>query len=359
MSCSTGLTRGFAQGKEAVKRTKKIRRLLVLLGMMHGVILFAGFFAPNDPETQNREFPFAPPVRLHFNDEAGFHIRPVIYSWAPREGHPGEYLEDRSRAYPVRFFVPGEPYRIAEILPARLHLIGVESRARITLFGTDAYGRDLFSRSLYGGQISLLAGWLATALALLIGVLLGGIAGFFGGWTDEILMRAAELFLALPWLYLLLAVRAVLPLGISTAGTFLLLIGVIGTVGWARPARLVRGVVLSGRERDYVRAARGFGASSTYLLRRHILPQTSGVVRTQAALLVPQYILAEVTLSFLGLGVGEPVASWGTLLAALQQYHVLVSYWWMFLPGLVLVLFFLGYSALADALGEGVQQQTL
>ncbi len=342
-----------------MRRRKRIRCLVALLAVMHGVILLAGFFAPYNPEAQNRDTPFAPPVRLHFTDEGGFHFRPSVYAWAPREDRPGEYREDRGRAYAVRLFVPGEPYRIAGFLPSRLHLIGVEAPGQISLFGTDAYGRDLFSRTLYAGQISLLAGWLATAFALSMGALLGGIAGFFGGWTDEILMRVAELFLALPWLYLLFAVRAFLPLGISTAETFLLLIGVIGVVGWARPARLVRGVVLSARERDYVRAARGFGASNRYLLRRHILPQTYGVVRTQAALLIPQYILAEVTLSFLGLGVGEPVASWGTLLAALQQYHVLVSYWWMYLPGLVLVLFFWGYSALADALQERVQQQTL
>src|SRR5207245_1297238 len=168
------------------------------------------------------------------------------------------------------------------------------------------------------------------------------------------LMGSAELFLSLPWFYFLIAVRAFLPLRLSPVETFLLLICVIGLIGWARPARLVRGVVLSARERDYVRAAKGFGATDTYLLRRHVLPQTFGVLLTQGAILVPQYILAEVTLSFLGLGVGEPVPSWGNMLASLQQYYVLASYWWMFLPGFALVPFFLGYSALANALHERV-----
>jgi peptide/nickel transport system permease protein len=181
-------------------------------------------------------------------------------------------------------------------------------------------------------------------------VLIGATAGFYGGWRDGLLMRVAELFMALPWLYLLLALRAFLPLSISPLLAFFLIIVVIGAVGWARPARLVRGVVLSAKERDYVRAARGFGAKDGYLLRRHILPESSSVILTQAAILVPQFVLAEMTLSFLGLGVPEPVPTWGSLLASLQQYSVLVSYWWMYLPALAIVPFFLGYLGLASAL---------
>jgi len=165
-------------------------------------------------------------------------------------------------------------------------------------------------------------------------------------------MRFAELFLALPWLYLLFALRAFLPLAVGPLEAFFLIIAVIGAVGWARPARLVRGVVLSAKERDFVRAARGFGASNGYLLRRHILPETSSVLLTQAAILIPQYVLAEMTLSFLGLGVPEPAPSWGNLLSSLQQYSVLVSYWWMYLPALIMVPFFLGYLGLASSLQE-------
>src|SRR5215468_5727154 len=156
--------------------------------------------------------------------------------------------------------------------------------------------------------------------------------------------------MALPWIYLLFAVRAFLPLHVGARQSFFLLLGVIGVTGWARPARLIRGVVLSSKQRDYIQAARGFGASSVYILRRHILPETSAVALTQAGLLVPQYILAEVTFSFLGLGVAEPVPSWGNMLAGLQKYYVLESYWWMFAAGLALVLIFLLYHWLADAL---------
>jgi peptide/nickel transport system permease protein len=234
-------------------------------------------------------------------------------------------------------------------LPCRIHFFGAR-HARIYLFGTDAYGRDQLSRFLFGGQVSLLAGLLGAGLTLLIGLGIGATAGYYGGWRDTLLMRLAELFLALPWLYLLFALRAFLPLAVSPLKAFFLVIAVIGTVGWARPARLVRGVVLSAKERDYVRAARGFGASPGHLLRRHILPETYSVLLTQAAILIPQYVLAEMALSFLGLGVPEPVPTWGNLLSSLQHYSVLVSYWWMYLPALLMVPFFLGYLGLASSL---------
>ena len=324
---------------------------LIMLTTVHMIVLFAGFFAPYDFAAQNRDVPFAPPTRLHFIDAQGkFHVRPFVYRSVAQSENFGAYAEDRSQTYPVRFFVRGGASTLAGLLSARIHLFGVAQPGAVFLLGTDAFGRDQFSRLLYGGRISLVAGLLAAGLSLSVGIVIGGLAGWYGGWVDEALMRVAELFLALPWLYLLFAVRAFLPLSLAPARAFYLLIAVIGLVGWARPARLVRGVVLSGKERDFVLAARGFGATNAYLLRRHVLPQASGVLLTQAALLVPQYILAEVTLSFLGLGVGEPAASWGTMLGNLQEYHVLASYWWMLAPALALILVFLSYTALANAL---------
>jgi peptide/nickel transport system permease protein len=316
-----------------------------LLGV-HAAALAAGFLAPYSPTRQNRALPYAPPTRLHCADASGrVHLRPFVYALA--EG-PAGYEEDRSQPFPLRFFVRGEPEPGQERGPLRL--FGVDEPGRVFLLGTDGFGRDQLSRLLHGARVSLFAGLLATALSLGLGWLLGTAAGFHGRWLDALVMRAADVFLALPWLYLLFAIRAVLPLHVSPAQAFLMLVAVIGLVDWARPARLVRGVVLSARERGYVLAARGFGASPLYLVRRHIAPQTLGLLLTQAALLVPQYILAEVTLSFLGLGVSEPVPSWGNMLAALQQYHVLASYWWMWLPGLALVPVFVAYFALSEAL---------
>jgi peptide/nickel transport system permease protein len=334
---------------------RKLILCLAILGGLHFVIAGAGFFSPYDPTAQNRDWPYAPPMRLHWFDAAGrFHLRPFFYPLQLQEGAYNEYRQDTTHPVAVSFFVAGARYRLLGVLPLRIHLFGAGDTP-IFLLGSDSYGRDLFSRMLFGGQISLLAGLLATGLALSFGLLIGSLAAYLGGWRDETLMRLAELFLALPWLYLLFAIRAFLPLAVSPLQAFLLIVILIGTVGWARPARLIRSVVLSAKERDYVRAARGFGASGSYLLRRHILPETWSVVLTQAAILVPQYVLAEVTLSFLGLGVPEPVPSWGNLLSSLQQYSVLTSYWWMYLPSLAMVPFFVGYLVLASALQERAQ----
>ena len=329
-----------------------IRAWVTLLALLNVSVLFAGFFAPYAANEQNRDAPFAPPSRLHFVDPAGrVHLRPYVYRIAGKAGSLDEYEEDRSQPYPVRFLTRGARYTVAGISADR-HLFGVDEPARVFLFGTDQFGRDVFTRLMFGAQISLIAGVLGAGLALTIGIVSGALAGFYGGWTDDVVMRIAELFLALPWLYLLLAVRSLLPLHIDPARTFLLLVTVIGVVGWARPARLIRGMVLSARQRDHVLAARGFGATDLYLLRRHVLPQTTGVILTQLAVLIPRYVLAEVTLSFFGLGVTEPVPSWGNMLAAVQRYDVMTSYWWMFLPGIALTPVFLLYYALADALHE-------
>lgn len=338
-----------------MRNKKKIVAATILLILVHVAILLAGFVAPSDPAAQNRDFPFAPPTRIHFFDAQGhFHLRPFIYAWAVRPDAFNQYDEGRDQTYPLRFFIQGPEYKIAG-MRLQIHLFGVEGPTQIFVAGADGYGRDQFSRILYGGQISLAAGLLATAISLSLGMLAGCVSGFYGGWIDESAMRLVELFLVLPWLYFLLAVRSFLPLHISPAKTFFLLVAVIGTIGWARPARLVRGVVLSAKSRNYVLASRGFGASDYYLLRRHVLPQTYGILLTQAALLVPQYVVAEVTLSFLGLGLSEPAPSWGNLLANLQQYNVLVSYWWMFAPALALVIVSLGYLQVANAIHEQLQ----
>jgi peptide/nickel transport system permease protein len=338
-----------------LKNRRTVSGWLVLLIALHAVVIFAGFFAPYDPTEQNRNNPYLPPMKIHFLDTQGhIHARPFVYTRKVREGSFDQYEEDTTRPVPVRFFVRGANYPLLGLVSCRVHLFGTE-KERIYLFGSDSYGRDQLSRFLYGGRVSLFAGLLGAGIALLVGLCVGAAAGFYGGWRDDLLMRLAELFLALPWLYLLFAIRAFLPLAVSPLQAFFLIIAVLGAVGWARPARLVRGVVLSAKERDFVRAARGFGAADGYLLRRHILPETASVLLTHMAILVPQFILAEMTLSFLGLGVPEPVPSWGNLLSILQQYSVLVSYWWMYLPALIVLPFFLGYLGLASELQERVE----
>ncbi len=333
---------------------RQILRWLLVLGALHAIVACAGFFAPYDPVQQDREHPYLPPMKVHVVDERShLHLRPFFYAMRIRDGSFEQFDEDTSKVFPLRFLVTGEQYRLLGFLPCRAHLFGTEG-TRLYLLGSDGFGRDQFSRILYGGQVSLLSGLLGAGFTLFFGAIIGTAAGFYGGWRDVLLMRLAELFLALPWLYLLFAMRAFLPLAVSPLKAFLLVIVVLATVGWARPARLVRGVVLSAKERDFVRAARGFGASNRYLLWRHIMPETSSVLLTQAAILIPQFVLAEMTLSFLGLGIPEPAPSWGNLLTTLQQYNVLVSYWWMYLPAVAIVPFFVGYQGLANTLNLDV-----
>ena len=339
------------------RRSGKPVVALTALAIAHGAVLFAGFFAPYHFDMQNRSLAFAPPTRIHFVDVSGkFHIRPFVYSQIPRLSAFNEYDEDRAASHPIRFFVSGAPYEILGMIACRHHLFGTDAQAPIFLIGSDEYGRDQLSRLLYGGKFSLIAGLLATMIALGFGLVLGSLAGYYGRLADEVIMRAAEVFVAVPWLYLLLAVRAALPLHLDPSQVFFLLIAITGVIGWARPARLIRGVVLSAKEREYVLAARGFGASDFYLLRRHILPQASGVALTQTVLFIPQYILAEVTLSFFGLGVSEPAPSWGNMLASLQQYFVLESCWWMFAPAVALIAVLVAYHRLLSFYGSNVTQ---
>ena len=331
-----------------MSRSWRIALPVTALVTIHLAALFGGFLAPNSAIEQNRDLPWAPPTKLRFVDVEGrFHLRPFVHPRTPDPAQLGVYNEDRSRPFAMRFFVRGDQYRLAGLLPTDLHFVGVDAPGRLYFLGTDGFGRDVFARTLVGGRISLFAGLLAASLALLLGTLLGGTAGFFGGRTDAVLMRIAELFLALPWLYLLLAVRAFLPLNLSPLRAFLLLVAVIGLIGWARPARLVRGITMSARERLFVTAARGFGASNSHLLRQHVLPQALSLLTTQAAILIPSFVLAEVTLSFLGLGIAEPQPSWGSLFAELQKFHVLSNYAWMLTPMIPLLATFVAYYTLA------------
>jgi len=333
----------------------RVRILISVLVLVHVAIVFAAFISPYDPAMQDRELSYAPPTRIHFVGTLGFHFRPFTYAMV-RDSDG--YHEDQSREIQLRFLVKGAPHTLLGIFHCNTHLFEVDPPARLLLLGADAYGRDEFSRLLYGGQISLAAGLIATFITLTVASIIGTVSGYYGKWIDESLMGSAELFLCLPWFYFLVGVRAFLPLHISPKQTFLLLISVIGVIGWARPARLIRGVVLSARNRNYVLAARGFGASDYYLLRRHMLPEAFAVLLPQATLLIPQYIAAEATLSFFGLGISEPVPSWGNMLSTLQQYNVLVSHWWLLAPAGALIITSVIYWRLADRVHYWLQSHS-
>lgn len=311
---------------------------VVTLLCLYVAALAAPLAAPYAPDTQHRDASFAPPTRIH--------------AFAPGRWTPAWpfVLEDGApRPTPIRFLVSTTSEGLNGATTRRTRLVGVEAPARLFLLGTDRYGRDRLSRLLAGARLSLFGGVLAASLAAGFGLVLGGFAGARGGLADRAIMRAADLFLAVPWLYLLVALRAALPLTLAPTRTLLILAGVIGVAGWARPATLVRSVVLGGRTRPYVEAARSLGASEWFVLRRHILPQALIVVVTQVAILAPQFTLAEITLSFFGLGVSEPLASWGTLLAEVARDHLLQPTWYAVTPLVAVIAVFILYQRAADA----------
>jgi peptide/nickel transport system permease protein len=326
---------------------------LINLAAIHFVFFLAEFFAPYDAVTQHRQLPYSPPTRIHWVGNDGRLSYPFVYRFAEHEGEFDYFTEDRRIRYPIHAFPSTAKYTIGGVVSWDRRLFGVDAPAYIFVMGSDAYGRDLFSRFLFGGRISLVSAAAATALSLTFGAILGVVAGFYGGWADALIMRCVELFMAIPWLYLLLILRGLLPLHTSPEKASFFFIAVVGLIGWARPARLVRVVVMSAKEQRHLLAARSFGASDFYLARCHIVPEIRGLVLTQSTILVPQYVLAEVALSFFGLGIGEPTPSWGGMLANLQQYHVLTSKWWMFLPGLMCIPVMLSYGLVSRSLHEG------
>jgi peptide/nickel transport system permease protein len=262
--------------------------------------------------------------------------------------------EYSQRRFPIQLLARGVPYRLFGIFLTDLHLFGVQSPGHFFLMGTDQAGRDIFSRVLHGAQISLTVGLIGVLISTLVGWWIGGIAGYFGGKADALLMRSAEVLMSVPALYLVLSVRNIFPVGLSTTTTYFLLIVVLSLTGWATMARVIRGMVLSLREEEYVLSAKALGATSTGILMRHILPNTAGYVIVRATLLIPVYILAEVTLSYLGIGIQEPAASWGNMLSAAQELRVLEQFSWVLAPGFFLFLTVLGFNFLGDGLRQSL-----
>lgn len=313
----------------------------------------ADFLAPYPPAEQQRDYPFAPPSQIHFKDAQGH------WQWPPRV-FPVKLIDEQSRLYtqeptpslPLKFWSRGVPYRWLGIFPGDVHLLSIDEPARLFVLGTDGLGRDVWARVLHGARLSLLIAAAALLLVLPLALVVGGVAGFYGGWADFMLMRLAELLLALPALYLVIALRSALPLSLEPEQVFGALVLVIGLFGWAQLARLARGLVLSLRRREFVAAALALGATDGWVMRRHILPQLAGFTLTQAALAAPGYILAEVTLSYLGLGVPEPLPSWGNMLAGAQNVQTLSSYWWNLAPAVAVFLTSWAFYLLAEGLKD-------
>jgi peptide/nickel transport system permease protein len=324
-----------------------------LLVALYLLALFAPFLAPYAESDIDRDRFFHPPTPLHVRDAQGRWRAPFVYGTRP--GRDQSYTVDASERHPLRLFPRGARYRLFGVIPSDRHLFGVDPPGRIFVLGADETGRDVWTRLLYGSQVSLTVGIVGIAISFTLGLLLGGVSGYFGGWVDTLIMRSTELLLSIPGLYLIVALRGVFPLDLPSQQTYLAIVAILSFIGWASLARVIRGMVLSLRRAEFVLAAEAMGASSLRIIVRHILPNTLSFTIVAATVAVPGYILGEVFLSFLGVGVQPPAASWGNMLNAARSTRVLTSFPWMLLaPGLAIFLTVMAFNFFGDGLRDAL-----
>jgi peptide/nickel transport system permease protein len=325
----------------------------VLLVMLYLLALLAPFLAPYAESDIDRGRFFHPPTPLHIVDAQGRLGAPFVYG--TRAGRDQSYEVDTSQRYPLRLFPRGARYQLFGVIPSDRHLFGVDRPGRIFLLGADDTGRDVWTRLLYGSQVSLTVGLVGIAISFSLGLLLGGVSGYFGGWVDTLIMRSTELLLSIPGLYLIVALRGVFPLTLPSQQTYLAIVAILSFIGWASLARVIRGMVLSLRHAEFVVAAEAMGASSLRIIIRHILPNTLSFTIVAATVAVPGYILGEVFLSFLGVGVQPPAASWGNMLIAARSERVLTSFPWMLMaPGVAIFLTVMAFNFFGDGLRDAL-----
>lgn len=352
-----------------------------LLLILYLAVIAADLVAPYDPYVSQPDGSLLPPTQIYWrNQQTGKLIGPHVYptTQGPTSVETGkrQLTTDWSQASPVGLFVKGREYKLLGLslplppkfeaveiwggIPWDRHLFGTVGAAKINILGTDEQARDQFSRLVYGGRISLSIGLVGIAVSFPLGLLVGGISGYFGGWIDAVLMRLVEVIMTFPSIYLLVALSAVLPPTLGSSQKFLLIVVITSFISWAGLARVIRGQVLSIKEREFVQATKAMGARPFYIIIRHVLPQTATYVIISSTLAIPGYIVAESVLSLLGLGINPPDPSWGNLLSLATNASIAVLQpWLIWPPALLIILTVLAFNLLGDGLRDALDPRTL
>lgn len=365
-----GSGRGRSRWSAALRRRPAAAASVLVLALLYGAMLLAEFLAPYLPTTAFRFHTHQPPSLSFYSAELGF--GPQVQRRALVDEVTRRYARIRGQHYRVRLLAPGPEYRLWGLVPLRAHLFGTgapylaEAPAAggdpwaggaqaypVFLLGSDHLGRDVFSRILYGSRISLTIGFIAVAISLTLAIVLGGLAGYYGGMIDWTIMRAAEFFILIPGLYLILFLRSILSYEWDSGQSFLVMTLILAFVGWPGTARLIRGLVHSIKTEDFVAAAQLQGIPPLVIILTQIVPQMASILIVSVALGIPGFILAETALSFLGLGIADPAVSWGSMLSRdVISLNNLLSFPWFLYPGLALLLVTLAFSIVGDLLRD-------
>ncbi len=329
---------------------------LAVLAAFYFVALFCEFLAVADPYKRHSQYLYAPPQRIRFVDHEGaFHLRPFVYAYQ-RHIDPKSllmtYTDDTAQRYPLQLFARTDPYKLWGLFESDIHLLGVQGDGVLLLLGSDRLGRDFFSRIMYGLRISVSIGLVGVAITFVLGCVMGGLSGYFGGTADVVVQRIIEFLMAIPTIPFWMALSAALPQFWPALRVYFFITLILSMISWTGLARVVRGKLISTREEDFVMAAVIAGASADAVIARHLLPSFLSYIIVNLTLSIPGMILGETALSFLGLGLRPPVISLGVLLKEAQDLNIIALYPWLLMPGLFVIVFVISFNFMGDGLRD-------